>query len=514
MNDFDKIFKEKFDNFSEMPPAKVFENVKSNYPKPSRAKFYVGAAVAVVAVVAIIASLLPSKSGQTQVSENPSIPSAVLTESKTENTAISVDQNISSSENTSQIKTENFISENFNNHKVTSNLRDTAICGNELFVDGLTASEVKCSKDLNLRKSASGVSFYSEKYGSHKIYLIDGKLIVDSATVVFQKSENTEVSLSKENLCYGESVVLATSDKVSSISWNDADYQVNKISDKRYELSRFAQGAHIVQICIGEGVCAMQRTFKVNVAPLPKISVSTVAASCKNNGSFDIDIENEQLNFCKLNSETSRNGHFGNLSAGTYSVEINYANSCTTSQKVVVENKSKMEAAFQTVRSNYDLFDYEFRNQSRIDASGDVSYEWLVNGEMLSNDYNFDHKFAKSGTYKVELRVKSSSCTSASSQTINISASKFYVPNIFTPNGDGIGDLFEVSYDGELRDYNLSVYTQAGQLLYRSTEIGQSWDGKISGNNDAAEGTYFYVITATDENGETVNSKGTVLLKR
>ncbi|MBQ1732364.1 MAG: gliding motility-associated C-terminal domain-containing protein, partial [Bacteroidales bacterium] len=68
--------------------------------------------------------------------------------------------------------------------------------------------------------------------------------------------------------------------------------------------------------------------------------------------------------------------------------------------------------------------------------------------------------------------------------------------------------------DGTLLDYDLSIYTKAGQLVFHSQQLDNYWDGKISGNNEASEGVYFYVITATNDKNEKLTHKGTVQLIR
>ena len=114
----------------------------------------------------------------------------------------------------------------------------------------------------------------------------------------------------------------------------------------------------------------------------------------------------------------------------------------------------------------------------------------------------------------VELVARTDECESRYSETIGVMSSDFRIPNVFTPNGDGIGDEFIVMYNGALSNYDLSIYTKSGQLVFHTQQPDKSWDGKISGNNEASEGVYFYVVTATDENGENISQKGTVQLLR
>lgn len=76
-------------------------------------------------------------------------------------------------------------------------------------------------------------------------------------------------------------------------------------------------------------------------------------------------------------------------------------------------------------------------------------------------------------------------------------------PNIFTPNGDGINDVF-------LADYDLKVYDRQGTLMYEGTE---GWDGTHNGVK-ANPGVYLYTVFINNEDGELEVIKSTLTLER
>jgi gliding motility-associated-like protein len=63
------------------------------------------------------------------------------------------------------------------------------------------------------------------------------------------------------------------------------------------------------------------------------------------------------------------------------------------------------------------------------------------------------------------------------------------VPNVFTPNGDGINDFFEISNIQQYNDVKFVVYNRWGQIVYESNNYNNTWDG--AGN---ADGIYFYIL--------------------
>ena len=88
---------------------------------------------------------------------------------------------------------------------------------------------------------------------------------------------------------------------------------------------------------------------------------------------------------------------------------------------------------------------------------------------------------------------------------------KVYIPNAFSPDGDGINDRFNIVADA-IEDYRLEVYDRWGELVFTSFDIKDQWDGYFKGKL-AATDAYVYVVHVTGANGENPSMyKGTVSL--
>ena len=89
----------------------------------------------------------------------------------------------------------------------------------------------------------------------------------------------------------------------------------------------------------------------------------------------------------------------------------------------------------------------------------------------------------------------------------------YYLPNAFTPNGDGLNDVFFPTPVGIRSTDYFRVFDRYGKLMYQTTEWLKGWDGTLKGK-PASSGTYVWMIKGIDKNGTVVEMKGTVILLR
>ncbi|MFT5157047.1 MAG: gliding motility-associated-like protein, partial [Bacteroidia bacterium] len=101
---------------------------------------------------------------------------------------------------------------------------------------------------------------------------------------------------------------------------------------------------------------------------------------------------------------------------------------------------------------------------------------------------------------------------SASNEDCILVHSWMYVPNAFTPNGDGINDFF-VTPGWYIKDYRIRIYNRWGQLLFENTSLYQSWSGMYDGKEAESE-AYVYIIETVGIDNIKRHYKGTVTLLR
>jgi gliding motility-associated-like protein len=90
------------------------------------------------------------------------------------------------------------------------------------------------------------------------------------------------------------------------------------------------------------------------------------------------------------------------------------------------------------------------------------------------------------------------------------------IPNAFTPNSDGVNDVFKITVnpDCELKRFSISIYDRWGARVFQTTDINNSWNGQIAGA-PADIGTYMFIVEWTGSfTGKAEQSKGDLILLR
>ena len=137
-----------------------------------------------------------------------------------------------------------------------------------------------------------------------------------------------------------------------------------------------------------------------------------------------------------------------------------------------------------------------------IDASQPdiISRQWTIIGETSSTDSIFSYYFNRAGNYTGVLVVTNSSgCTDSIQFPIRIKdETSIYIPNAFTPNGDGLNELF-TAYGVNWRTFQMWIFDRWGKELYFSNNPEKGWNGLDPTTGEVmAQGVYVYRIRIVD----------------
>lgn len=187
---------------------------------------------------------------------------------------------------------------------------------------------------------------------------------------------------------------------------------------------------------------------------------------------------------------------------GAYTVTGSNKRGCKKAKTYVVVEHPIPNVDFSLSPSSLD----KRHNQlvCSIPAQDSVQYHWNLGDNTIGTTPVVQHDYYISNSelaYTISLTATSAyNCTDSASKTIDVVP---FVPNVFTPNNDGVNDLFMLGLD-------LQVFDRNGILLYKGTE---GWDGKYKGKFLDPD-TYFYVIHYSDRAKHEQTRKGYITLVR
>lgn len=147
-----------------------------------------------------------------------------------------------------------------------------------------------------------------------------------------------------------------------------------------------------------------------------------------------------------------------------------------------------------------------------------IHNEWQIASDQMFeyidyrfNEQNLDYTFNDEGTYYVRYVGSNAdgSCeVFGETYTIGVGASELRIPNAFTPNDDGVNDIWKVAYRS-LVSFKCSIFDRYGNQLYSFDDPSGGWDGKYKGKT-VKPGVYFYVIEAVGADGKKYKKGGDI----
>lgn len=190
---------------------------------------------------------------------------------------------------------------------------------------------------------------------------------------------------------------------------------------------------------------------------------------------------------------------------GTYNVKLTADGDAANAKTISVEVKPFDFFVFQpdNSTSSSDPLTYTIGSPYFTVASG-YTFNWDITGpdgyskNSVSTSWSFTQTFPESGSYNITYTLTASSlCTSTKTRTLAI-ADTIIVPNVFSPDGDGINDTWSIKSNGKDK-LTVKIYTRAGALVYEENAAIILWDGKTVDGKNLISGVYYYVVDRDDK---------------
>jgi gliding motility-associated-like protein len=148
----------------------------------------------------------------------------------------------------------------------------------------------------------------------------------------------------------------------------------------------------------------------------------------------------------------------------------------------------------------------------QLTSNGGGTYQWIPGTGLSCNNCPNPVASPNVNTTYTLLVTSDSGCTVQKTVTIDIDCRSIFVPNAFSPNGDGEND-FECVYGGCIKTLSFAIFDRWGNRVFETNDQKVCWDGRYIGQ-PMNTGMYVYYLEAELENGDKVSRKGNITLVR
>lgn len=283
-------------------------------------------------------------------------------------------------------------------------------------------------------------------------------------------------------------------------------------------------------------LCPDMKTIQITVNPEPKIDIN----SSRETGCVPLEITfnapgTNQGNLQWSLGDNSESQNQTGLSVnhtyeipGTYHVSYIYTDANTGCQsrgeidnliRVYEVPKADFYAPEEISIANPEV---QLINQSNNVATN--KYQWTLPGQAgdyNSNELNPEIYLPNPGDYRITLRATSlNGCKNELSKTITVKAElNIFIPDAFTPNDDGVNDVFKPvfsPYGLDKNSYSLEIYDRWGKQLFQSKDPDAGWNGTVQnrGQEPLKQDVYLFKLRVKSIEGNLFQKTGVVQLIR
>ncbi|MBC8053701.1 MAG: gliding motility-associated C-terminal domain-containing protein [Sphingobacteriaceae bacterium] len=272
-----------------------------------------------------------------------------------------------------------------------------------------------------------------------------------------------------------------------------------KVYSYLYPASTTAMKVYRVRMKVYSGATCVDDSFiDISVYSKPEVVFNTIAPVCLKNTPFQIIQASETVGVggsgVFTGNGVSSSGMFNPASAGVGTHTITYtftsaSGGCSDakSQDIIVQPNPVV------LNDDVDIL-----------LGGEITLPAIA--EQSGLDYQWSPATALSGTtiltpiaspeqttvYTLRATDKNTGCSSEGTVTVTVNKTP-EVPNTFTPNGDGINDLWVIANLNTYTNCVIKVFNRSGQMVFSTTGYSTPWDGTFKGNPLPAA-TYYYTI--------------------
>jgi gliding motility-associated-like protein len=289
-------------------------------------------------------------------------------------------------------------------------------------------------------------------------------------------------------LCFLDSIILNAHNPGSTYLWNTGS--VNR------QLMISDSGVYSVRITNIYG-CYATDSIRISTFPQFPLFPDYTGILCKDS-SYTIVADPGMAAYRWENGSSA--DHLVVNTPGTYRLSISDIYGCTYTDSIHIIEKPRPEVITERL---YELCEPDFVATTTIPYK---TYLWSDGSTSPA------FHIRSYGMYALTVSDSNNCTNTVTVQVARKCIPSVYVPNVFSPNNDGINDRIIPSYNYIVKTH-FTIYNRWGQMVFSTDNTEQSWDGQtVAGSADA--GVYYYVLKCTGNEEQQFEQTGTITLVR
>ncbi len=405
---------------------------------------------------------------------------------------------------------------------LTTNAGCDSIVITDLYIKPTSATNVLdtiCSGSTYLLPNGNGVTVS----GTYPVTLVNqygcDSVVTTNLTVI----KDTLSVLATDVRCNGEStgsIVANASAGLAPYNYFLQDGLGNNIdSNSTGSFNALDNGTYTIQVVDDFGCNASKLTI-INEPTALSIadSVDNVRCFGEDNGQISISASGATpaYTFTLSNQSVNSTGNFSSLSAGNYAYTVTDANGCTDTASAIITEPQAVTININPNPASLNLGEVlQLNATSNYDPA--TTYQWTPNiglscytcpNPVVESYNSIDY------TVVVTTSINGNDCSAQTNLPVTVIPNyDIFIPNTFTPNGDGNNDLFRIFGNlPALKFLAIEIYDRIGEKVFESNDLAFTWDGSYR-DKPAQPGVFVYTLRLgfIDNHSEKIY-KGTLTL--
>jgi gliding motility-associated-like protein len=352
--------------------------------------------------------------------------------------------------------------------------------------------------------------------GTYNVTVTDINLCESIGSItIYEPTEVLPSIVKTDVLCFGNSdgiaeAVVTGGTPGYSFVWNTNPFQLNA------QAIGLSAGSYDLVVTDNNG-CTATKSVLIEQPTELNLTFTKTDPSCFGyaDGSASVTVQGGVPNYVYNWNGTLGDAEALYIGSGDQIMTAIDANGCEIEQVITLVDPAETGIDIVPDSSNIPLGgNVQLTTYITTNADANVTYSWQPSYALDCDDCAAPVASPLYTTVYIVEMTDAAGCKTSDTTIVDVNdkTKLYYIPNAFSPNGDGYNDVFYI-YGKAISSVNFSIFDRWGEKVFESNDLGSGWDGVFKGTF-MQPGVFVYYAELYFENGDKVEEKGSITLLR